>query len=140
MTKSTISKTSIASTVDSSTGTISSGTGLLTGTTLVGNTTNIPSNWYSSNNSISSNMSDLTIEGRITHDLGNDGITYQHEVAVLSVTRNDTGQIIRSKVIKTMWVETLNQGSIDYAASKDPEVSKLKSNEIIIKTLRTIKL
>jgi len=39
-----------------------------------------------------------------------------------------------------MWVETLNQGSIDYAASKDPEVSKLKSNEIIIKTLRTIKL
>jgi hypothetical protein len=139
MTKSTISKTSIASTVDSSTGTISSGTGLLIGTTSVGTTTNIPSNWYSSN-SISSNMSDLTIEGRITHDLGNDGITYQHEVAVLSVTRNDTGQIIRSKVIKTMWVETLNQGSIDYAASKDPEVSKLKSNEIIIKTLRTIKL
>ena len=140
MTKSTISKTSIASTVDSSTGTISSGTGLLTGTTLVGNTTNIPSNWYSSNNSISSNISNLTVDGRITHDLGNDGITYQHEVAVLSVTRNDTGQIIRSKVIKTMWVETLNQGSIDYAASKDPEVSKLKSNEIIIKTLRTIKL
>ena len=139
MTKSTISKTSIASTVDSSTGTISSGTGLLTGTTLVGTTTNIPSSYYSSN-IISSNMSDLTIEGRITHDLGNDGITYQHEVAVLSVTRNDTGQIIRSKVIKTMWVETLNQGSIDYAASKDPEVSKLKSNEIIIKTLRTIKL
>ena len=139
MTKSTISKTSIASTVDSSTGTISSGTGLLTGTTLVGTTTNIPSSYYSSN-IISSNMSDLTIEGRITHDLGNDGITYQHEVAVLLVTRNDTGQIIRSKVIKTMWVETLNQGSIDYAASKDPEVSKLKSNEIIIKTLRTIKL
>jgi hypothetical protein len=139
MTKSTISKTSIASTVDSSTGTISSGTGLLTGTTLVGTTTNIPSSYYSSN-IISSNMSDLTIEGRITHDLGNDGITYQHEVAVLSVTRNDTGQIIRSKVIKTMWVETLNQGSIDYTTSKDPEVSKLKSNEIIIKTLRTIKL
>jgi hypothetical protein len=139
MTKSTISKTSIASTVDSSTGTISSGTGLLTGTTLVGTTTNIPSSYYSSN-IISSNMSDLTIEGRITHDLGNDGITYQHEVAVLLVTRNDTGQIIRSKVIKTMWVETLNQGSIDYAASKDPEVSKLKSDEIIIKTLRTIKL
>jgi hypothetical protein len=139
MTKSTISKTSIASTVDSSTGTISSGTGLLTGTTLVGTTTNIPSSYYSSN-IISSNMSDLTIEGRITHDLGNDGITYQHEVAVLLVTRNDTGQIIRSKVIKTMWVETLNQGSIDYAASKDPEVSKLKSDEVIIKTLRTIKL
>jgi hypothetical protein len=139
MTKSTISKTSIASTVDSSTGTISSGTGLLTGTTLVGTTTNIPSNWHSSN-SISSNISDLTVDGRIIHDLGSDNITYQHEVAVLSVTRNDTGQIIRSKVIKTMWVETLNQGSIDYAASKDPEVSKLKSNEIIIKTLRTIKL
>ena len=139
MTKSTISKTSIASTVDSSTGTISSGTGLLTGTTLVGTTTNIPSNWHSSN-IISSNISDLTVDGRIIHDLGSDSITYQHEVAVLSVTRNDTGQIIRSKVIKTMWVETLNQGSIDYAASKDPEVSKLKSNEIIIKTLRTIKL
>jgi hypothetical protein len=43
-------------------------------------------------------------------------------------------------MIKTMWVETLSQGSIDYAASKDPEVSKLKSEEIIIKTLRTIKL
>jgi hypothetical protein len=72
--------------------------------------------------------------------LGNDGITYQHEVAVLSVTRDDKGKIIRSKMIKTMWVETLSQGSIDYAASKDPEVSKLKSEEIIIKTLRTIKL
>jgi hypothetical protein len=59
---------------------------------------------------------------------------------VLSVTRDDKGKIIRSKMIKTMWVETLSQGSIDYAASKDPEVSKLKSEEIIIKTLRTIKL
>jgi hypothetical protein len=104
-----------------------------------GNYTSIPSSWYSSN-TISSNIVDLNVDGRVIHELGNDDITYQHEVAVLSVTRDDKGKIIRSKMIKTMWVETLSQGSIDYAASKDPEVSKLKSEEIIIKTLRTIKL
>jgi hypothetical protein len=109
------------------------------GTTGTGNYTSIPSSWYSSN-TISSNIVDLNVDGRVIHELGNDDITYQHEVAVLSVTRDDKGKIIRSKMIKTMWVETLSQGSIDYAASKDPEVSKLKSEEIIIKTLRTIKL
>ena len=56
------------------------------------------------------------------------------------MTRNQDGKIIRSKMIKTFWVETLSQGSIEYAASKDPEVSKFEPEEIIIKTLRTIKL
>jgi len=128
-------KTSLFSTVDANTLT----TGF-SGTTGTGNYTTIPSSWYNGSSSISSNVVDLNVDGRIIHELGNDGITYQHEVAVLSVTRDDKGKIIRSKMIKTMWVETLSQGSIDYAASKDPEVSKLKSEEIIIKTLRTIKL
>ena len=82
----------------------------------------------------------VSINGPLTHQLGNDGISYQHEIAVLKVTRSESGLIIRSKMIKTFWVETLTQGSIEYAASKDSEVSKFEPEEIIIKTLRTIKL
>jgi len=69
-----------------------------------------------------------------------EGKTFQHEVAVIKVTRNDSGEIIKSKMVKVFWVETKTQGSIDYAASKDPEVSELEPEDIIIKTLRTIKL
>jgi hypothetical protein len=43
-------------------------------------------------------------------------------------------------MVKVFWVETRSQGSIDYAASKDPAVSEFEPNDIIIKTLRTIKL
>jgi hypothetical protein len=82
----------------------------------------------------------MSISGPLIHQLGNDGISYQHEIAVLKVTRSESGLIIRSKMIKTFWVETLTQGSIEYAASKDSEVSKFEPEEIIIKTLRTIKL
>jgi hypothetical protein len=85
-------------------------------------------------------LTTMSINGPLTHQLGNDGISYQHEIAVLKVTRSESGLIIRSKMIKTFWVETLTQGSIEYAASKDPEVSKFEPEEIIIKTLRTIKL
>lgn len=77
----------------------------------------------------------------ITYDSNHsDGNTYQHEVAAIQVTRNDDGEIIKSKMIKVFWVETRSQGSIDYAASKDPSVSEFEPNDIIIKTLRTIKL
>ena len=69
-----------------------------------------------------------------------DGNTYQHEVAVIKITRNDSGEVIKSKMVKVFWVETKTQGSIDYAASKDPEVSEFESEDIIIKTLRTINL
>ena len=75
----------------------------------------------------------------VTYDSDHsDRKTYQHEVAVIKVFRNDGGEVIKSKVIKTMWVETKTQGSIDYAASKDPEVSEYEPEDIIIKTLRTI--
>ena len=43
-------------------------------------------------------------------------------------------------MVKVFWVETKTQGSIDYAASKDPEVSEFESEDIIIKTLRTINI
>lgn len=77
----------------------------------------------------------------VTYDSDHsDRKTYQHEVAVIKVFRNDNGEVIKSKVIKTMWVETKTQGSIDYAASKDPEVSEYEPEDIIIKTLRTIVL
>ena len=77
----------------------------------------------------------------ITHDYSeSDGKTFQHEVAVIKVTRNDSGEIIKSKMVKVFWVETKTQGSIDYAASKDPEVNELEPEDIIIKTLRTIRL
>ena len=66
--------------------------------------------------------------------------TYQHEVAIIKVFRNDDGVVTKSKMIKTMWVETKTQGSIDYTASKDPEVSEYEPEDIIIKTLRTIVL
>jgi hypothetical protein len=69
-----------------------------------------------------------------------DGNTYQHEVAAIQVTRDKDGEIIKSKMVKVFWVETRSQGSIDYAASKDPAVSEFEPNDIIIKTLRTIKL
>jgi hypothetical protein len=39
-----------------------------------------------------------------------------------------------------MWIETKYGGSIDFAASKDPEVEKFEPEDIIIKTLRTIEL
>ena len=86
------------------------------------------------------NPATITLTGQVIHNLGEDGISFQHEIAVLKVTRNESGKIVKSKMIKTFWVETHNQGSIDYAASKDPEVSKFEPEEIIIKTLRTIKL
>jgi hypothetical protein len=77
----------------------------------------------------------------LTYDSNHsDGNTYQHEVAAIQVTRNDEGEIIKSKMIKVFWVETRSQGSIDYAASKDPAVSEFEPNDIIIKTLRTIRL
>ena len=77
----------------------------------------------------------------ITHDYSeSDGKTFQHEVAVIKVTRNDSGEVIKSKMVKVFWVETKTQGSIDYAASKDPDVSELEPEDIIIKTLRTIRL
>jgi tRNA U34 5-carboxymethylaminomethyl modifying GTPase MnmE/TrmE len=44
---------------------------------------------------------------------------------------------IRDEIIHIL---AYSEVSIDYAESKDPEVIKLKSDEIIIKTLRTIKL
>jgi hypothetical protein len=75
----------------------------------------------------------------ITYDSKHsDRNTYQHEVAVIQITRNDSGEVIKSKVIKTFWVETRNQGSVDYAASKNPAVSEFEPSDIIIKTLRTI--
>jgi hypothetical protein len=75
----------------------------------------------------------------VTYDSDHsDRKTYQHEVAVIKIFRNDNGDVIKSKMIKTMWVETKTQGSIDYAASKDPEVSEYEPEDIIIKTLRTI--
>jgi len=81
------------------------------------------------------------IDCPLTYDSNHsDGNTYQHEVAAIQVTRNDDGEIIKSKMIKVFWVETRSQGSIDYAASKDPAVSEFEPNDIIIKTLRTIKL
>lgn len=77
----------------------------------------------------------------LTHEYSeSEGKTFQHEVAVIKVTRNDEGEIIKSKMVKVFWVETKTQGSIDYAASKDPEVSELEPEDIIIKTLRTIRL
>jgi hypothetical protein len=77
----------------------------------------------------------------LTHDYSeSEGKTFQHEVAVIKVTRNDSGEVIKSKMVKVFWVETKTQGSIDYAASKDPDVSELEPEDIIIKTLRTIRL
>jgi hypothetical protein len=95
---------------------------------------------YTTTGTINTTPAVVSINGPLTHQLGNDGISYQHEIAVLKVTRSESGLIIRSKMIKTFWVETLTQGSIEYAASKDSEVSKFEPEEIIIKTLRTIKL
>jgi hypothetical protein len=66
--------------------------------------------------------------------------SYLHEVAVIAITRSPEGSIIKSKMVKTMWVETKDGGSIDFAAGKDPEVGKFEPEDIIIKTLRTIKL
>ena len=83
----------------------------------------------------------IIIDCPLTYDSNHsDGNTYQHEVAAIQVTRNEDGEIIKSKMIKVFWVETRSQGSIDYAASKDPAVSEFEPNDIIIKTLRTIKL
>lgn len=66
--------------------------------------------------------------------------SYLHEVAVIAITRSPEGSIIKSKMVKTMWVETKDGGSIDFTAGKDPEVGKFEPEDIIIKTLRTIKL
>jgi hypothetical protein len=112
---------------------------------LANNPSTIPYNIWNSSASIphvQNHEPNITIKGQLIHDMSNDmsGVSFQHEIAVLKVTRNESGKIIRSKMIKTFWVETLTQGSIEYTASKDEEVSKFEPEEIIIKTLRTIKL
>ena len=91
--------------------------------------------------SVTSISNPLEINGPITHNSARStGQTYLHEVAVIAVTRAPEGYIVKSKMVKTMWVETKDGGSIDFAASKDPEVGKFEPEDIIIKTLRTIKL
>ena len=108
---------------------------LTTGTTLLSNGTS-----YSSGTSIIHNPNE--INGPLVY---NDNTTtysqsYLHEVAVIAITRSPEGYIIKSKMVKTMWIETKYGGSIDFAASKDPEVEKFEPEDIIIKTLRTIEL
>ena len=107
---------------------------LTTGTTLLSNGTS-----YSSGTSIINNP--LEINGPIIY---NNNTTYSqfylHEVAVIAITRSPEGYIIKTKMVKTMWIETKYGGSIDFAASKDPEVEKFEPEDIIIKTLRTIEL
>ena len=115
---------------------LTSNTLTTTGTTLLSNGTN-----YSSGTSIINNP--LEINGPIIYTNGTNTIhsqSYLHEVAVIAITRSPEGYIIKSKMVKTMWVETKDKGSIDFAASKDPEVEKFEPEDIIIKTLRTIKL
>jgi hypothetical protein len=108
--------------------------------TTTGTTFSAFGNNYSSGTSIINNP--LEINGPIIYN--NDNTTYVqsylHEVAVIAITRSPEGYIIKSKMVKTMWVETKDKGSIDFAASKDPEVEKFEPEDIIIKTLRTIKL
>jgi len=129
----------------------SSATATTTSTTLpssatsTGILTSTGTSWGTLTNTIYNPQSyepNMIIKGHLIHDLGDStiGSSWQHEIAVIKVTRNQDGKIIRSKMIKTFWVETLSQESIEYAASKDPEVSKFEPEEIIIKTLRTIKL
>jgi hypothetical protein len=88
----------------------------------------VPSTGYSNS---------CVISTPLTHNFG-DGHSFLHEIAVIKVTRNDNMKIISSKMVKTFWVETHTHESIEFAASKDPEVAKFEPNEIIIKTLRTI--
>ena len=50
-------------------------------------------------------------DATITYDSSeSDGKSFQHEVAVIKVTRNDSGEVIKSKMVKVFWVETKTQG------------------------------
>jgi len=135
----------VSSTSNNITAGVSSTTGVLSNT--ITNNTNpythgITSPYFTTTGILNTATSAMTItDSHMTYDSKySDGLTYQHEVAVIQVTRNDDGEIIKSKMIKVFWVETRSQGSIDYAASKDPAVNEFEPNDIIIKTLRTIKL
>ena len=119
--------------------------GLITGTTT--GTVGIGTTWTNTPNFSAGSITQtppaafVISDNPVTYDSKySDGNTYLHEVAVIKITRNDSGEVIKSKMVKVFWVETKTQGSIDYAASKDPEVSELESEDIIIKTLRTINL
>ena len=127
---------------------VSSNTGVLSNT-ITSNNTNInpythgiASPYFTTTGILNTNTSAMTLtDSHMTYDSKfSDGLTYQHEVAVIQVTRNDDGEITKSKMVKVFWVETKTQGSIDYAASKDPAVNEFEPNDIIIKTLRTIRL
>ena len=125
--------TNNVSSTTSSTGTLTNGNaGILTNSTS-------PYVWTAGTPTFTPPPALSLTDNPITYDSKNsDRLTYQHEVAAIQVTRNENGEIIKSKMIKTFWVETRSQGSIDYAASKDPAVSEFEPNDIIIKTLRTI--
>jgi hypothetical protein len=128
------------------TGASSTNTGILSNA-ITNNGTNpythgIASPYFTTTGILNTATSAMTItDSHMTYDSKfSDGLTYQHEVAVIQVTRNDDGEITKSKMVKVFWVETKTQGSIDYAASKDPAVNEFEPNDIIIKTLRTIRL
>ena len=125
--------TNNVSSTTSSTGTLTSGNaGILTNSTS-------PYVWTAGTPTYTQPPALVITDNPTTYDSkDSDRNTYQHEVAAIQVTRNESGEIIKSKMIKTFWVETRSQGSIDYAASKDPSVSEFEPNDIIIKTLRTI--
>lgn len=112
-------------------------TGISTGTS----TSTVTTPYYNTNTIYFPTESEVNFPRPLIYDFGDgDGLTFLHEIAVIKVTRNDNMKIISSKMIKIFWVETHSQESIEFAASKDPEVAKFEPNEIIIKTLRTIKL
>ena len=97
---------------DISSGTISSGTALTTGTTYLG------------------------IGSTLT--LNNMSKVQNQFVAVFKIERNDKNEITSAKFIKELWIETKNGSSVDFEVAKDPEISKYKADEISIRTMYTV--
>lgn len=97
---------------DISSGTISSGTTLTTGTTYLG------------------------IGSTLT--LNNMSKVQNQFVAVFKIERNDKNEITSAKFIKELWIETKNGSSVDFEVAKDPEISKYKADEISIRTMYTV--
>lgn len=62
----------------------------------------------------------------------------QNKVAVFKVTRDENQKITSTTFLKEMWIESKNGSSIDFKVAKDPEISKYKADEIVIKNVYSI--
>ncbi len=87
---------------------------------------------------VSNGLGYLTSAPTITNFATNKMTVTQTKVAVFEVTRNDKNEIIDTKFIKELWVQTKNSSSLDLQVAKDAEISKYDPQSISIRTMYSL--